>query len=635
MTTNNYHNRKKLSVWLPVVLLTLLIFLIPFNVYAGWEDDLYGIILGFFGWFVGLAGTLLNLSIKSLVIEMGTNMPKTAIDVAWAVIRDVFNLAFIFALIYIGIKTIISSDSGKLKSTLASIIIAAILMNFSLFITKAVIDVSNLVAIEIGSFLGLGNEKQGISDTFMSAMGLITVPGTDVAFETKDKNPKDRSIPFVLSGIIFMLVATYVFAAGAILLIIRFVALIFIIIMSPAMFLGMIFPQFASWAKKWWNLLFGYAFFAPVYFFMLYLSLAILQGLRDNDVFGDSKIGDLMYDAKGADESAFQVFIGFFIITALLIFSLVFAQKMGMAGGKGAVGILQSAGNKVRQKATSGAKWAAGATVGAGAKKATGSASRWSLKKFDNWQAKEPKGRAGRYARGAVRATNLDRGIRGGLEKGQNVKFGSKHSFKDDQNYATERDRRLEKTRDLQERNSVLETASVATPADVDKLTAAVKKITEAEAKDKDNDLDIKVLTKEEVAAQLTIKTIDALEENGKYSKADVQAVRDAHEKGVKDIATGGTTPGTVANPALKKALVTKRNLDEISKLPIEVFTDESMAEHLTPEKVKARLDVGDLTSDEIEDIRDSIEDYITNISTPTHVSDNWLRSDIAKRFGW
>ena len=285
--------------------------------------------------------------------------------------------------------------------------------------------------------------------------------------------------------------------------------------------------------------MFGYAFFAPVYLFMLYLSLRVLTELRVLGVLGytDATKNDMakvMYEQTGN----FQVFVGFIIIIAFLILSLVFAQKMGMAGGAKAVGMIQSAGTKVRQRAASGAKWAVGATAGAGAKKATGSASRWSLKKFDNWQAKAPTSKTGRFARGAVRATNLDRGIRGGLEKGQNVKFGSKHSFKDDENYATERGRRLEKTRDVQERNNILQVANVATQTDVDNLTAAVKKITEAEAKDKDNDLDIKILTQEEVAAQLTIKTIDALEQNSKYSQAEIQAVRAAHENGVKNVAT-------------------------------------------------------------------------------------------------
>ena len=73
---------------------------------------------------------------------------NSMIAVGWTTIRDLINLFFIFILLYAAISTILQYGNYQLKNVLAKIIIAALLINFSLMIGKMVIDASHILAWE-------------------------------------------------------------------------------------------------------------------------------------------------------------------------------------------------------------------------------------------------------------------------------------------------------------------------------------------------------------------------------------------------------------------------------------------------------------------------------------------------------
>ena len=630
----HYYNKRNLCFWLPLcILIVLTVCLTPLSAHAGFEQEIYSLFLGVFGFFTGLAGVLLNLSIDSLVIEMGENIPIEAVNLAWEVVRDVFNLAFIFGLIYIGIKTIISPDSSDPKRQLALIVIAAILINFSLFITKTVVDFANLTSVQINSFLASDGNKPilatdidntGVSTAFMERMGLVQLLGTKEGLKlAEDVDIADRTLVFALCASIFLLIAAFVFAAGAILLAVRFVALILIMIASPIMFLGMIFPKFDSHASRWWSMLFSHAFFAPIYLFLLYLSLLMLDEFRDKGLFGGN-IGDLLYNPGKVEESAFGVFLGFLIICILMIASLVVAKNTGVAGGAMAVSMLKTVGTKARKGVQRGGAWTARKSVGlashpfrAGTRKGVGAASRWASKKFDAWQAREgDKVGLATSARGVLRATNLDRSFRNILEAGQKIKVGTSYSYKDNLAYAKERKIILGEA-GREEKIEKRLASGVKTEAETTELVDAIKSITVSQIKDKDKDVDINLLTKEEVAIHLSTKQVDALAESGKYSENEIKKVKDAREKGIK-LAAAST-----GSEAVRKALVSKRSVDEITKLPAAVFTEKDMAKYLTPEMIEERMRK---TSDptELSKITKNIQSHLDDQGTSIGDKKRW-----------
>ena len=282
-----------------------------------------------------VGGMLLEESIDWLVLDMGNKINTTSIggtiDSLWTLVRDMCNLAFIFGFVYIGIRTIIDSDSSHVKSMLAQIIVGALLINFSLFIVKFVIDASNYVAVAIYNSMTTG--EGSISAKFADIMGITTYfqsTGGDMLANLT----AGGAISFYVMGSVLFMIAGFVFAAGAILLIIRFVALIFIMIFSPVLFAAIVFPGTAEYAKKLWSLLINYSLFAPAYLLLLLISIRVLEGVAGVMGVGNGYTlsGALQNVKSGGVTDSFGVIISFLIAIFFLIMSLQIAKQFGIAG---------------------------------------------------------------------------------------------------------------------------------------------------------------------------------------------------------------------------------------------------------------------------------------------------------------
>lgn len=300
---------------------------------ANWSEEV-GIWLGnglltIGAFFAGIGGFLLDGAINILVIGMSELLVNSGVGVVindiWGIIRDFGNLIFIFGFIYIGIRTILQPESADTKRFLAQLIIAALLINFSLFFTKVVIDVANVFAVEVHSLLQ--NDGEGsIAITLTKRAGLDSLynpaQGTALAQATTG-----GSIAFFVMGFMFLLVAAFVFAAGAVMLIIRFVALVFIMIFSPLMFAALVFPETAKHAKKLASLLISYAFFAPIFLFLIYVSLNVLEATMSTSLGGGSFAEGVL------PNTSYAVTLQFILAIMFLIFSLKSAQSLSLVGG--------------------------------------------------------------------------------------------------------------------------------------------------------------------------------------------------------------------------------------------------------------------------------------------------------------
>src|SRR3989344_890918 len=72
---------------------------------------------------------------------------KDFIATIWGIVRDFANIFFILILLYAAIQIILDLGHGGGKKMVAMVILVALLVNFSLFFTKVVIDSSNIVAL--------------------------------------------------------------------------------------------------------------------------------------------------------------------------------------------------------------------------------------------------------------------------------------------------------------------------------------------------------------------------------------------------------------------------------------------------------------------------------------------------------
>lgn len=294
------------------------------------------ILLGIGAFFAMLTGTLLDASLKHLVFEMGVMVNQNSfggsITQMWTLLRDICNLLFIFGFIYLGIRTIIDPESATVKRTLARIIIGALLINFSLFIVKFVIDVSNFTALKI--YQAMTDGTGSVTGAIMQIMGVSS-------FYSSDMKPVDFTnittaggLWFYVMGALMFIVIAVTFAIAAVMLIVRFAVLIFLMLGAPLLFAAPVFPQLESIASGLWKKLFSNAFFAPVYLLLVLISIKLMEGLVI------SMKGGILASQLGAPPTsvdAYSMVLNFLIIIFFLIQSLVIAQKMGAVGGDTAV----------------------------------------------------------------------------------------------------------------------------------------------------------------------------------------------------------------------------------------------------------------------------------------------------------
>src|SRR3989344_6958018 len=205
-------------------------------------------ILTLFAWVTGLAGIVLNAAAYYTVVNMGNFVNGlSAITAAWTVLRDVGNIVLIFGFVAIGIATILDVESYSAKKMLVKLLIVAVTLNFSMFVTRAIIDVGNVVATQFYKELNGGTlteptlaiGDEGISNAIMGARKLTSVynggKGSDVSQNLKE----NRWTVFVL-GMFLFAIATFVLFSIAFMLIGRFVILVFLMIISPLGFVGLV-----------------------------------------------------------------------------------------------------------------------------------------------------------------------------------------------------------------------------------------------------------------------------------------------------------------------------------------------------------------------------------------------------------
>src|SRR3989338_2155536 len=324
------------------------------------------ILLTISSWLVDAAGHLLDVSLEFALGSAFYRSP--GIQVGWEVLRDLANIAFITVLVYIAVGTILQLGGISTRQMLITLVVVALLVNFSFFFTGVIIDTSNILAslfydqlapVQTSASGALLEGRASISEQLMIGLELETiVQSQDVL---NNLSWTQAGIAKILSAVA-LFIAAFVFLSGAILFIVRIVTLALALVFAPAAFAAMVFPQTAGFWKLWLNKLLGNAFVAPLYMLLLFILLKIIDtgSLAENNTSWAVAIGG----AKGATEVSFtdasKLFLNYGIVIALLFFihtatktiaggisslSVKYAGKAaGMAMGATAFGLRRTAG---------------------------------------------------------------------------------------------------------------------------------------------------------------------------------------------------------------------------------------------------------------------------------------------------
>ncbi|MCX6703352.1 MAG: hypothetical protein NTV02_01515 [Candidatus Zambryskibacteria bacterium] len=316
---------------------------------------------------LGLAGLLLDQVMIRTVVNFSSEIDNIkAINGVWKTIRDLGNMAYIFILLYHGIRMVLGTSSTDVKKVIVGIITAALLVNFSLFFTKVVLDASNIATLgfynSISASVNNGNLQSGFSTALMTPLGLsgaFDASGASDALNTSFDD-SGKLLIFYIGTIIFILIACFVFLAISVLFVLRFVVFIVLLIMSPLAFLALAIPGLEDLQKKYWGTLSAQAIFGPLY--MLYTWL-ILRLMGPGGIASQSS-GSLGTAFTIKDSDSLSVIINFIILIALLLMSLIEAKKAATKGSMVTNDMLGKGQAYLGGAVFGGAAWAGRSTLG-------------------------------------------------------------------------------------------------------------------------------------------------------------------------------------------------------------------------------------------------------------------------------
>jgi hypothetical protein len=344
---------------------------------CAWTDFSCRLIMGFSGiisftptLLATVAGMVFDYSIWSS-LQSGT---YTAFDgetgdegfvvKGWKLVRDFANLIFIFALFFIAFVLILGLDDNpngspmglNPKKTIARVIIMALLVNFSFFFGRSVIEVTNIFALQFYNKITVApqmstattqtSQQADVQSFYTNAAGVRSIatgvlnlinPQTFV-LQNKEQGltPTWSNFPtiwfFTILSAAFALFLVYIFLSIALLFIARTIGLFLFIIISPIAFVSYTVPflqkqnyiGFDDWMKQF----FGMAFMAPIFMFFLYISLQFF------------KVG--IVGGTGFLSTAAQLVFKFAMVGFLLVFAKKLTQDLSGKVGSMVTGAITS-----------------------------------------------------------------------------------------------------------------------------------------------------------------------------------------------------------------------------------------------------------------------------------------------------
>ncbi|MBN2094088.1 MAG: hypothetical protein JW740_01830 [Candidatus Zambryskibacteria bacterium] len=337
-----------------------------------------------------LCGLLFDAIIKFSIVDMAVTVGNPvgvggAITAAWITLRDIANICFIFVLLYAAFKAMFDLNFGAAGTTIRNIIIIALLINFSLFFSKVVIDASNIVAvgfyhsITTPSFtLRQGDPPlEGISPGFMRMLGIQGFYGSKVLDSIKGW---DSILVYGIMSSVFMLILAVTLLMASIMFIARYVILIFLMILSPLAFIAFIIPGLGGKFNEWKNALINQSFFAPIFFALIWVAFrlgnTLITSIEKSFPNGALNFSEMTSKPAGS----VYLIINYVLIIGFTIAALIFSKKMAVAGATGSAFKAISGG--IGAAAIGGAALAGRQTIGRGASRVAES------ERFQNWAAR-------------------------------------------------------------------------------------------------------------------------------------------------------------------------------------------------------------------------------------------------------
>ena len=178
------------------------------------------------------------------------------VQAAWGIMRNIANGAFIimFLAIIVSQLTGFGISNYGIKKMLPRLIVAAILVNVSIYVCQIAVDLSNILGYGLRAGIGgIGDEITRANEIFQSGQGRGEWGGfalTVLAAGTAGILALAVLIGALVSGLVVM-------ATVAVLLIARKALIVILIVISPLAFVAFLLPNTEKFFSKWRSIFMG------------------------------------------------------------------------------------------------------------------------------------------------------------------------------------------------------------------------------------------------------------------------------------------------------------------------------------------------------------------------------------------
>ncbi|HNX11048.1 MAG TPA: hypothetical protein PKI61_02815 [bacterium] len=291
----------------------------------------------------------------------------------WAIVRDLCNMFFILILLVIAFATILRIEQYSFKKMLPTLIIMAVLINFSKTICSILIDFAQVIMLTfVNGFkdLGTGNLTNMLGIDKLMTMSSSTADPGDVNLWS--------IVGSYMLALLYATIALIVIITMLAVLVMRMIMIWVYVVLSPFAYLLSAVPGGQGYARQWWQEFSKNLIIGPVLAFFIWLSFASLGGVEEPQVVANiKKINE--NQQSGAEGQLGTVSVGptagiteagspdhmikFIISIAMLLGGLMISQQIG-----GQAGAMAGKGMQKLQKLGSSAT----KSLGTGLKRATG-----------------------------------------------------------------------------------------------------------------------------------------------------------------------------------------------------------------------------------------------------------------------
>jgi len=542
--------------------------------------------------FLTICGTLLNVGLQ-LTVHLDIFLRNNEIIyTVWSTIRDLSSMLLIFFILQAAIQMILGKEQAGYGNLIKNIIIAGVLINFSFFFTRVLIDASNIVSLQFYNAMAPTNDVQylpndtfgtvisktikngsgGISGIFTGALGVNQWWSDKSVFKAasflSSHNTDLLTGIFIANqaSIMVQILAGLSLLAAAVAVLWRSIILIFLIGFSPIWIASYAMPQLKDFRDEWMGPFKANLIFLPVYMVFMYVSVLIISKSNLN-----SLVVNISNSSGNSMDNYLRLLIAFAIIILMLNIPLIVALRASKLKLKWVESIKGSMESFTKWAtlgvATSASGWAGRNTLGRGAS----SVDKWAgNQKFNNPIAKTVGSLVG------IGNSDMARTVRSGtVGKIAQSKFGTSRSWKDQTTVDKEIAKKDKEIETFKNFNMHLQTTNMPGIKDsLGKMNGKQKL-----------DLGFDTLNKIEVIKHLKEDDFEAIKKSDDFTDEEKKAISDNRIVALNDSITKGEKDIT-------KHMVGNMSGKDLMKPGISL-TDNNIVEHLKNSQLKVMEDEG------------------------------------------